>query len=371
MTGTPTREPYWAACPVALAGLLAVLYLNVTTPWARQHDVGAHREGQRTDAMLLWYSFLRTGRADLFRMAEAMTRQTSEVDVYHIGPFAPLGSRHNVNHFGDGAKQPRASHDGIKEFYYFLAADDRIADLMHEQIDADRAYDLLKRYNGSHYVPTANGGYQLNGSPAAPRPEDFPARSTAPRAVTSQFNLEWLCYSMNWMVEWERTGDTQWRDLVLADMRAMAAGSRGGRFAGGGYFDVIFGGPENMWEMEPMFDVPDFWRAWADTCEYIGRQVNGGQMTAPRMLAYAAWVKKDPQLGQLAWTKLIGNALPAPSRPAKSSGPNLLKPVTDPAFLGRTVGWQLHGVASVQWALNAIETADLAKEWLPLWEKSR
>jgi len=51
----------------------------------------------------------------------------------------------------------------------------------------------------------------------------------------------------------ERTGDTQWHDLVLADMKAMAAGSQGGRFAGGGYFDVIFGGPENLWEMEPMY----------------------------------------------------------------------------------------------------------------------
>ena len=123
---------------------------------------------------------------------------------------------------------------------------------------------------------------------------------------------------MNWTVEWERTGDTQWRDLVLADMKAMAAGSQGGRFAGGGYFDVIFGGPENMWEMEPMYpDVPDFWRAWADTCEYIGRKVNGGQMTAPRMLAYAAYKKQSPELGLLAWQKLIGNALPPPARPAK------------------------------------------------------
>jgi hypothetical protein len=241
---------------------------------------------------------------------------------------------------------------------------------MHEQINADRTYDVVKRYNGSHYVPTANGGAQASGTPA-PRPADFPPRSTAPRTVTSQLNLEWLCYSMNWMVEWERTGDSQWRDLVMADMRAMAAGSRGGRLAGGGYFDVIFGGPENMWEMEPMFDVPDFWRAWADTSEYIGRNVNGGQMTAPRMLAYAAWVKKDPQLGLMAWQKLIGNALPPPSRAARITGPNVLKPVTDPAFLGGPVGWQLHGVASVQWALNAIETEELAKEWLPLWEKPR
>jgi hypothetical protein len=339
-----------------------------------RYDVGgwAWANTELMPDMLLWYSFLRTGRADLFRFAEAMTRHTSEVDVYHIGPFAPLGSRHNVNHFGDGAKQPRASHDGIKEFYYFLAADDRIGDLMHEQNDADRAYSLLQRYNGSHYVPTADGQAQLNGNPPAPFPANLPPRSDAPRGVTSRFALEWLCYSMNWTVEWERTGDTQWHDLVLADMKAMAAGSQGGRFAGGGYFDVIFGGPENLWEMEPMYpDAPDFWRAWADTCEYIGRNVNGGQMTAPRMLAYAAYKKQSPELGLLAWQKLIGNALPPPARPAKVSGPNVVRPVTDPAFLGGPVGWQLHGVASVQWALNAIETEEMAKPWLPLWEKSR
>jgi hypothetical protein len=34
----------WASWPVALAGLLAVQYLDVTTPWVRQHDVGGHRE---------------------------------------------------------------------------------------------------------------------------------------------------------------------------------------------------------------------------------------------------------------------------------------------------------------------------------------
>jgi hypothetical protein len=340
-----------------------------------RYDVGgwAWANTELMPDMLLWYSFLRTGRPDLFRFAEAMTRHTSEVPVYHIGPFAPLGSRHNVDHFGDGAKQPRITHDGIKEFYYFLAADDRIGDLMHDQIDADKTYAVLSRYNGSHYVPTADGGAQLAiaGSIPAPLPKDLPPRSDAPRAVQSQFNLEWLCYSMNWMVEWERTGNTQWHDLVAADMQAMAAGSQGGRFAGGGYFDVIFGGPENLWEMEPMFsDVPDFWRAWADTCEYIGRNVKGNEMTAPRLLAYAAYKKQSPELGVMAWEKLIGNSLPPSSHPAKVSGPNLVRPVTDPAFLGAPVGWQQHGVASVQWALNAIETLEMAKPWLPLWEKS-
>ena len=39
---------------------------------------------------------IRDRRIDIWRMAEAMTRHTGEVDVYHIGPNAGLGSRHNV-----------------------------------------------------------------------------------------------------------------------------------------------------------------------------------------------------------------------------------------------------------------------------------
>ncbi len=34
----------WVGWPVALAGLLALQYLEVTTPWVRQHDVEGHRE---------------------------------------------------------------------------------------------------------------------------------------------------------------------------------------------------------------------------------------------------------------------------------------------------------------------------------------
>jgi hypothetical protein len=53
----------------------------------------------------LWYSFLRTGRGDVFRLAEALTRNTSETNVYSIGPMAGLGSRHNVVKWGCGSKE--------------------------------------------------------------------------------------------------------------------------------------------------------------------------------------------------------------------------------------------------------------------------
>jgi hypothetical protein len=324
--------------------------------------------------MLLWTSFLRTGRADLYRFAEAMTRHTSEVDVHHIGPFAPLGSRHNVNHWGDGAKQPRISHAGLKRQYYFISGgDERTGDLLRAQVDADLAYAYLQQFNGAHYVPLPDGGFKLDDRARgpAPRPEDFGPRPTAAdRQPSTRFGLDWMCYALNWTTEWERGLDPTWRPRIEADMRTMAADvDEQGRFSGR-YFDMIFGGPENMWEMEPMYDIPAFWTAFANTCEAVGREVGGSQMTGPRMLAYAAFKKNDAELGRMAWEKLIGSALTPEPTPQPITDAGLVKPVTDPAFLGAPVGWQLHGVASVQWALNAIETLELARPWLADWEKT-
>ena len=76
------------------------------------YDIGgwAWNNTELVPNLWLWYSYLRSGREDIFRLAEAMTRQSQEVDVYHIGArFAGLGSRHNVMHWGDGRRSSRAS----------------------------------------------------------------------------------------------------------------------------------------------------------------------------------------------------------------------------------------------------------------------
>jgi hypothetical protein len=60
-----------------------------------EYDIGGHawNNTELMPNLWLWYSFLRTGRADIFRFAEAMTRNTGEVDVYHEGPFFTIISR--------------------------------------------------------------------------------------------------------------------------------------------------------------------------------------------------------------------------------------------------------------------------------------
>ena len=96
--------------------------------------------------------------ADAFRFAEAMTRNTSQVDVYHLGMFAGLGSRHNVSHWDCGAKEARISEAWLKRFYYYLTADERTGDLLKEVLTVDETVaaiqrlrkELVRRSNGAH-----------------------------------------------------------------------------------------------------------------------------------------------------------------------------------------------------------------------------
>ena len=48
-----------------------------------------------------------------------------------------LGSRHNVRHWGCGAKEARISQAAYRRFHYYLTTDERTGDLMHEVVNAD------------------------------------------------------------------------------------------------------------------------------------------------------------------------------------------------------------------------------------------
>ncbi len=298
------------------------MYDEVRHEW--RYDIGgqAWNNTELLPDYWLWYSFLRTGRADLFRLAEAMTRSTSEVDVHHLGRFAPLGSRHNVNHWGDGAKQPRISQSGLKRFYYFLSTDERVGDLMREQLTADRTYAEVKRTDPIH--PDNRGEF-----------------------TTAAFGTDWAGYCANWLTEYERTLDPKWLDRIKAGMDTQLAladkpgellgagaydpatgkfmgkpprmvfgtegepgapnaapnaaprnGGRDGGVGGPTGFDLLFGTTEIMSEMELVVDHPAFWTAW----HYYAAHTPGNPM------AYAAYVTKDAALGKQAAQALAAQA---------------------------------------------------------------
>ena len=322
-----------------------------------RYDVGGYAwdNTELATPMWLWYSFLRTGRDDVFRMAEAMTRHNSEVDTYHMGPFAPLGSRHNVSHWGCGAKEARISQSAFLRFYYYLTCDDRTGDLMHDQTDADT---LL---------------YTLDPMRLAEPRSKFPC--TAPARL--RFGPDWLAYAGNWMTEYERTGNTKYLDKICTGLQSvskMADGLFTGNKALGYYPDTgrityegdtlvkhtnhlatIMGGFEVMNEMLAV--VPEatrrlflpVWLDYARRYKQAALNISHNRFPVRRLQAYAAWQTRSPRLAAEAWDDLW-NRIEHAEAPKFSishiDGPSVAAPIDE---------W--HGLSTndaALWSLDAI-----------------
>ena len=279
-----------------------------------RYDVGgfAWDNTELASNMWLWYNFLRTGRYDIWKMAEAMTRHTAEVDVYHIGPNAGLGSRHNVSHWGCGAKEARISQAAWNRFYYYLTTDERSGDLMTEVKDADQKL------------------YTLDPMRLAEPRSKFP--SSAPARL--RIGPDWLAYAGNWMTEWERTRDRKYLDKIVTGMNSIASLPNGlftGNKALGFYPDTgvityegdptlkntnhlmtIMGGFELMNEMQGMIDVPAFNQAWLEHARDFKLY---NHFRVSRLQAYAAWHLYDPKRAAEAWTDLWGRLEHTPAPP--------------------------------------------------------
>ncbi len=314
-----------------------------------RYDIGgwAWNNTELMPNLWLWYSFLRTGRADIYRLAEAMTRQTQEVDCYHLGPWKGLGSRHSVVHWGDSAKQPRISNAGLKNIYYYLTADERTGDLMHEVVDADiaaAAVDPLR---------------------------DVRAASTYPMRSGFGFESTWPAFAINWMTEWERTRDPRWRDKILVGMKTMleiappgqpmsieggydpATGRLFDEGRGDGPMAPLFGGPEICFQLMQEIDYPEFWKAWTE----MASRGNG------RLLAYAAAQRHDAEMGKRVWTLLnrgVGGTMRAAfnTKLQTVSGPDV------PSTLQEVPG-RPEAAGDGQRMLDIIESLDLAGQYLP------
>lgn len=283
-------------------------YDNERGTW--RYDVGgfAWDNTELASPDWLWYSFLRTGRKDIWRMAEAMTRHNSEVDTYHIGPMAALGSRHNVSHWGCGAKEARISQAAFNRFYYYLTTDERTGDLMTAVKDAD-----LKLY-------------EIDPMRLAEPREQYPCSAPARLRI----GPDWLAYAGNWMTEWERTGNTAYRDKIVAGMRSIGA-LPDGLFTGNkalgfdpatgiisydgkpgeqntNHLMTIMGGFEIMCELQMMLHEPAFDKAWlrhADEYRRKARDISKNHFPVRRLEAYAAAQNDDRERALRTWHDLL------------------------------------------------------------------
>lgn len=319
------------------------------------YDVGGYAwdNTELASNMWLWYSFLRTGRADIWRMAEAMTRHTGEVDVYHLGPNAPLGSRHNVSHWGCGAKEARISQAAWNRFYYYLTADERCGDLMEEVKDAEQKL------------------YTLDPMRLAEPLEQYPC--TAPARL--RIGPDWLAYAGNWMTEWERTRNHAYRDKIKEGMKSIASLPHGlftgnkalgfdpatGKLSYDGdpalqntnHLMTIMGGFEIMNEMQEMINLPEWKAAWLDHAlryKQQARDISRNTFRVSRLQGYAAYHLNKPELAKEAWDDLL-----YPKGQVKEFVPFVttsIAPPDVPALINESPGISTNGVAT--WALDAI-----------------
>lgn len=230
-----------------------------------RYDVGGYAwdNTELVPTLWLWYYFMRTGRADVFRLAEKLTRHTSEIDVYHIGKYKGMGSRHNVIHWGCPCKEARIAMAGHHRFYYFLTGDRRLEDIFDELKDNEKTF--------------------LNKDPLG----DFYEKETMVEPSHARTGPDWSSLCSNWLTQWERFGDEAYRDKILvgsedikkAPLKLVSGPDFefnpetlhlryiGERTTGGTHLQICMGAPSIWMEMADLLEDEE----WKDMLAQYGR----------------------------------------------------------------------------------------------------
>ena len=340
-----------------------------------KYDIGgcAWQNTELVPTYWLWLYFLRTGREDVFSLAEAMSRHTSETDIYHHGPMKGIGSRHNVRHWGCSCKEPRVSMAGHHRPMFYLTGDRRIGDVLDEVVCA--AESLFN-------VP-----FYRDGTPEYPLPN---VRS----------GPDWSSLVSNWMTAHERH---QAADCLAKINRGIEGISKAPmRLSSGPAFDfnpatgdmgyireekrgihlVLCMGAVQVWtELADTLEhtlfkdmLAEFGRIYlmmpeereAAYGEYPKGKNYSMDYVATALAAYGANLTGDGELARRAWHTLL---LASPRR------------YTSPPFDGDVYAETTDGVQLVdhdwvstnyvsQWCLNVMLCLDLIREHLPSLEEA-
>lgn len=331
-----------------------------------RYDIGGYAwdNSELSPDLWLWYSFLRTGDAGIFRMAENMTRHNRDVDIYHAGRFKGFGTRHNVQHWGDSAKQLRISSSAYRRFHYYITGDDRTGDVLNEMTNADEALGML---NATRKV-------------AAPPP--------TPGLAKMGGGTDWSATAANWLTAWERTGDVKYKTRLENAMKVIGNHPQG-FYAGAFAYDIksktlipypdkgpqfshlssVFGLIEINAELIQLIDVPEYKAAWlkygrlynaskSEQLAAIGQYKKGNLVVGhSRITANTAFHQSDAKLAKRAWKEFskrwwVDEKLEL----TQVQGALVLNPVDEAAWVSTN--------SAAQWGLAAIQNLALIPEYL-------
>ncbi|MFC4403459.1 hypothetical protein [Gracilibacillus xinjiangensis] len=333
-----------------------------------RYDLGgfAWQNTELVPNIWLWYSFLRTGDGQVYEMAEAMTRHTSEVDCYHIGEYKGLGSRHNVSHWGCGCKEARISMANLYKIYYYLTADERTGEILTNFKDADRSTVHLDPMR--EFYPK----------------DEFPTHT--------RVGPDWAAFSSNWLCEWERTEDHSYLEKIVTgieDLKKMPYRLLSGPTYGydpqtshlhhmgdgndGGYHMVIaFGAPQVWMELAELLDDEEWKEMIAEFGEFyalsdrekryrsngiLHNKMFNWPMFSAAMVAYAARKKNDQKLAETAWNLLLDPKYSYTPLPIQSQTVTSWKTLNE-------IPWITTNTIS-QWSLNVMVCLELLKDLPP------
>ncbi|KAK1640003.1 hypothetical protein BDP81DRAFT_459280 [Colletotrichum phormii] len=225
-----------------------------------RYDVGGYAwdNSELSPDLWLWLYFLRTGRADVFNMAEALTRHTGEMDVYHLGRYQGLGTRHGVQHWSDSCKQARISNALYRRFFYYLSGgDERVGKLLEETLDTDQKFLVL--------------------DPCRKVRKDRETYSPDVHAVEISLGTDWASLAASWLVEFERRGP-RWTEAKRKLFRSIEGiGALGNGFNNGvikvSHLSAMFGLFEVAADILQQFpekaNVTGFRDAWLEYCTFF------------------------------------------------------------------------------------------------------
>lgn len=339
-----------------------------------RYDMGGYAwdNTELVPTLWLWYEFMRTGREDVFTLAEKLSRHTSEVDVYHMGKYKGLGSRHNVRHWGCPCKEARIAMAAHHRFYYYLTGDRRLEDIFGELKDNELTF--------------------FNKDPLG----DFYKKEDMVYPSHARSGPDWSSLCANWMTQWERFNDDTYRDKITTGMTdiknaplKLVSGPDfefdpesvhlryiGERAAGGTHLQICMGAPEVWMEMADLLDDGEWKKMMADYGRfyYLPRQQqleeSGGLIgerefslpfMAAAMGAYGAAYLKDEVLAERTWRHLL-HAL------VNGGNHDGFKVTMLPACGNQKELVEIPWISTnftAQWCLNIIVVLEFIRQYLP------
>ncbi len=340
-----------------------------------KYDTGGYAwdNTELVPTLWLWLYFMRTGREDVFTLAEKLSRHASEVDVYHFGKYKGLGSRHNVRHWGCPCKEARIAMAGHHRYMYYLTGDRRLEDIFGELKDNETSF--------------------LNKDPLG----DFFDKKEMVFPSHARSGPDWSSLVSNWMTEWERHNDSTYRDKInvgLDDIKAaplkLSSGPDfefdpkschlryiGERTTGGTHLQVCMGAPSIWMETADLLNDEEFRKMIADHGRFyflsheeqlkesngiIGNRQSTLPLLSCAMGAYGAKYLKDKELADKTWKILLETML-SPKNLKTGFDPVAIDDGSDYAGLPEIPWISTNFVA--QFCLNAIMTADFIPEDMP------